>query len=209
MTTINLVTGEGRTARGRKARPPAATVGSVRPSPAVAVWGLGPQGGVLDVPTPPTDLPARVRGRLQRIAYACAFARAGEAGGARRCPHKGCPLWPHRLGRWAEYQGTNAPEGEMVAYLDGLTGGPPPAARVECVAKGDPRPVQVPLFGALAKAKNDAFGPAGRVVPTAPNFRVSYAHCESCGREFSPRRKSAKYCSRACADRAYRKRVRA
>jgi hypothetical protein len=173
----------------------------------VSCWGLSPRGKPLDVPSPANSLPAAVKGRLQRLAYACAYV-ADLRGwpSAHACPHKECLAWPYRTGRWPEAEGARR-EGTapLVKHLDAILGGEPGGARLDCYAKPDLGCLILRDFGHLRKPKTRIEGEVDPPHPPPPKPAVSVTKCLGCGVDFVPARRSARYCSTRCRMRAHRR----
>jgi hypothetical protein len=191
-------------------------------------FGLGHDGEVLPEMMelgrrPPKNLPLKVQGQLCRIAYGCAYASHLHGREAFRCPHTKCSFYPHRRGYWRTAERRKGDADQMMAYLKDLM----PGGRMACEALRDAPLVRDLLNRGEAPDANSKTLicklPGGielqvpKIEKTAPLVstvqkpvfeRVSVVICAYCEREFEPRRKSARYCSARCRDRAYRDRDR-
>ena len=165
-----------------------------------SLFGLGPKGQPLDIPDPHKDLPARVRGRLVRIAWACAYIQARAGRTAAQCPHKECELWPHRQARWPEAESGKGDSHQLHAHLRKLTGDDPPNMRFRCNANPAKQRCKLPNVGWIGST----FSGVGGVVATDLKSTLTVTLCEVCGKEITGRRKTLKYCSGRCRLRAKR-----
>jgi len=169
------------------------------------LMGLGPKGQPLDVPVPSADLPKKLRGRLQMIAWACAWL-AAKAGlpSARSCPCRdSCRVWPFRAGDWKEAETALDPESELLAHMDSLTGGAPPNSRLRCYANSPFGPCKLPNYGTCESAKAEL-----SLEPRKLELSHFTVTCAVCGKPFPAKRKGATVCSQKCRQKAYRRRQR-
>jgi hypothetical protein len=172
---------------------------SATPTEPASLLGLGPRGEPLDLPDPRHDLPSGVRVRLLLLGYACAYVAALEGRTAAACPHKGCPIWPHRLARWKEAEAGEGTSDQLAAYLDRLAGGPPGRMMVRYDANSGKPARKLPNMGGLGS-------PLSRVatrVAIGLKKRVTVSLCASCGAPISGRR-SKRFCSHRCQLRSHR-----